>query len=629
MKLNKLLVTTLLALSMGATACGGGTVVPPAESSAESTGDQSSEGTSQESSQAESSESSTSVAPVSRIKVNAPSSVLVDEEFNLDDYVEVTGGEGPKVFTVEIPKAYQGKVAVDGHKATALVEGTIKLTIKAGSKSASFSTTALTALKAKYNEMCGKLGYNFNLLELTVDETTQETNLDVAVVHRTDYSYFNMWANDDKDKSIVYPGGFLKCQNGKTYEYYLNKENELFVEPEICHDFGNYYCNFPWHLSTTDFVTRTITPEEGEPYDALVLERDVQGAWGKPEVFGNKVGEFMYTCARVAADGYEFGDLIVSEMEFLDDEDQAVETFLFEVEYFKSATSTEEEEYVGSDFFVLYIDESFEITDVRSYIDEGHNPEPTSFKEVSDKIAAIANEKQAYTASVKAAWYDGESHEEIELPEETGINLVDQIGSEFPVGTEIDYVNDKASYQAVNLGGEGVNPVYGSIETEDGLFSYSNYDSTTESFGETLTATAYEKGTDLWADTIDTLGKLNSEEVWTSFAAIKRSEEEGSVTIVTDGKNAGEAFMTYAMANSYLGYLACSEVFFAYVLGDDKVPMYEYVDVNITVTATTLEFEFVFDLTDLYYSLDVVYSAFGENNVPDLSGIVFPSTEAA
>lgn len=624
MKLNKLLVTALLALSMGATACDGG-VVPPAESSQEG----SSEGTSQESSEAESSESSTSVAPVSRIKVNAPSSVLVDEEFNLDEYVEVTGGEGPKVFTVEVPKAYQGKVTVDGHKATALVEGTIKLTIKAGSKSASFSTTAMTALKAKYNEMCGKLGYNFNLLELTVDETTQEENLEVAVVHRSDYSYFNMWAGDDEDDSIVYPGGFLKCQNGKTYEYYFNKENELVIDPEIYSDFGNYYCNFPWHLSTTDFVTRTITPEEGEPYDALVLERDVQGAWGRPELFTNKASEFMYTCARTAPDGYEFGDIIVSEMELLDDEEQAVETFLFEVEYFKSATSTASEEYVGSDYFVLYVDETFEITDVRSYIDEGHNPEPTSFKEVSDKIAAIAAEKQAYTANVKAAWYDGESNEEITLPEETGIGLVDQIGSEFPVGTEIDYVNDKASYQAVNLGGEGVNPIYGSIETEDGLFSYSNYDSTTESFGETLTASAYEKGTDLWADTADTLGRLNSEEVWASFAAIKRSEEEGSVTIVTDGANAGEAFMTYAMVNSYLGYLAYSQVFFAYVLGDDKVPMYEYVDVNITVTATTLEIEFVFDLTDFYYSLDVVYSAFGENNVPDLSGIVFPSTEAA
>jgi hypothetical protein len=622
MKLNKLLVTTLLALSMGATACGG-EVVPPAESSVESTGG---EGTSQESSQAESSESSTSVAPVSRIKVNAPSSVLVEEEFNLDDYVEVTGGEGPKVFTVEIPKAYQGKVTVDGHKATALVEGTIKLTIKAGSKSASFSTTAMTVLKAKYNEMCGKLGYNFNLLELTVDETTQETNLDVAVVHRPDYSYFNMWAGDDEDESIVYPGGFLKCQNGKTYEYYFDKEDELVVDPEIYSDFGNYYCNFPWHLSTTDFVTRTITPEEGEPYEALVLERDVQGDWNRPEIFGNKVGEFMYTCARVAPDGYEFGDLIVSEMELLDDENQAVETFLFEVEYYKSATSTKEEEYVGSDFFVLYVDEEFEITDVRSYIDEGHNPEPTSFKEVSDKIAAIANEKQAYTANVKAGWFDGESDEEIALPEDTGY-FTDSIGDQFPVGTEVDYVNDKASYQAVNLGGEGVNPIYGSIETEDGLFSYSNYDSSTESFGETLTATAYEKGTDLWADTIDTLGKLNSEDVWDKFAAIKRVDEEGSVTIVTDGKNAGEAFMAYAMVNSYLGYLAYSQAFFAYTLGDDQVPMYEYVDVYITVTSTTLEIEFIFDFSEFYYSLDVVYSAFGENNVPDLSGIVFPTAE--
>ena len=109
MKLNKLLLSSMLILTLGLGACN--TKKPsPSESEQEST-------------------SESQVDPVSRIKIEAPSTIVVGQPVDLDDYVTIEGGEGPKVFDVQIPATMTELVEVEGHQLTALAEGTINVKI--------------------------------------------------------------------------------------------------------------------------------------------------------------------------------------------------------------------------------------------------------------------------------------------------------------------------------------------------------------------------------------------------------------------------------------------------------------------------------------------------------------------
>lgn len=594
MKLNKLLVSSALILVLGLGACNTKKPDGPVEPSS-----------SEQESQSESS-SESQVDPVSRIKIEAPSTIVVGQPVDLDDYVTIEGGEGPKVFDVQIPATMTELVEVEGHQLTALAEGTINVKIIAGAREAKFETDAMSALKAAFAEATAELSNVWAMDEL------YEGQLYVGAVHRADYSCFGVWDDDTNA-----PGGFLKAQNGKTYQYVLDDNFEnIEVDSAIQADFDLYYCNSEWLLSPSDF--ETVTDEEGN--ESLVMSGDLPGTWGSSSA-PNKAAEFAYTLAQALSSKYMFNGIIVTPFTIGEGED-AVETFQFDLPIVK--TDARETVLVTYSYVLNLDEEETEIDAVREYIDSGAFPEALTFDEAQDKVSAIATGK-IYTSTTTAYWYNPTTQEQIEAPANTGYWL-DYFGQYFSVGSEVDYVNASTVYQQVTVG--ETTAVFGDIAHDGALYTFTNMGES--GVGETLNATLVE-GSDVWTDKVsDTIGAMNSDALWEGFTPTDKIEnKDGSVTIVTDGKNCNLALMTAFLESTYLGH-DVNSIGMGLTLtpqgGGDSFPAMEYFDLAITVAADSLTIDVGFTWNStIAYSFSTQYTGIGTDAVPaNISDIVYP-----
>ena len=385
MNLKKLILTTTLALTLGLGACG-----TPTPSTSTSEAPSTSETPSTESSSSSSSE----IPAVSRIKIDAPASVIVGEEVDLDEYVTVEGGEGPKAYTVEVTAAYADKVTVDGHKITALAEGEISVTIKAGAKTAKFSTSALSALKAAWAEMTGDLTTEWALHELYQGQVYPN-----SVVHRSDYTLFDGWDQDAEGNYLK--GGFLLAQNGNTYQYVLDG-NELLVDSTIQSSFGNYYCNMQWCLSASDFsLVQATDSQTGEPFEYLIMTSDVPCVQYSNQ-FDSQIEFFMYTCALALNEAYYFSELIVQPTILQSQDGTEYNTFTITAYVRKAADNS----IAGTYSYILETrNEISECKAVRDYIDGGHAPAAVDATPLATTFATIAAAGN-YTLNVQTGWFN-------------------------------------------------------------------------------------------------------------------------------------------------------------------------------------------------------------------------------
>ena len=581
MKMKNILLSTALVLALGLAGCKKNEVV--------SSGNESSAAS-------ESSEtpSSSEVEPVSLIRVEKLASIVVGQTINLDDYVTVEGGAGPKVFTATVAAASADFAVVDGHNLTALAEGNINVTISAGGQSAKFSTVSMSQLKANFGALTADVSNTWAMLEL------YEDNLYLNTVHRPDYSCFAIWDDD-----LEVPGGFLKCQNGKTYSYLLDENfANIDVDPEVYSDFENYYCNFDFVLSASDF--KTVETDKGE---ALKMSKTARGAWGS-SYFTYKVEEFAYTLALSLGSGYSFDDLYVYPFTLGTGED-AVDTFLFELTILKSLNSS----VVATINLVLDLDEEqTEVEAVRNYIDEGNAPEALSFDEAPDAIAAIVRAR-AYTVELEAGWYNRTTGEPVATPTQYGWE------DSMPVGEETDYVNATTTYQAYVVD-EETTAVFGSIVKDGQLYSFTNVSG--QSVTDTLTATE-KTGSSVWTDTIDTLNTVNDEEHWSTFEATSRGTEDG-VLYIGGSSDTCVSLIEDLCFTSYLGYIVYVNCFTGLSIEGTSILELGYIDITFGVTDTALliETSFAYDSTTVY-TFSMYVRDIGVDNVPDVSGIVYPA----
>lgn len=365
MKKTKLIAIAALALTFGVTGCNNNPEPSPSPSP--------------------------SVAAVKRIQIQAPANVVVGTQVNLDDYVTVDGGVGPKVYDVEVPAAQEGKVVVDGHMLTALVEGDISVNILAGGKSAKFGTSALSQLKADFAALTNGLRYEWALYEPT------QQGLALSVVHREDYTLFSNWGDNGEY------GGFLKAQNGNTYSYILNATTgEVEADPELMSDFALYYCNNAWALTPGDFEYVQETDETtGEVTEMLVLSKDIPSATQFSHI-DTLIEYFMYTCAFTLNPAvYEFGDLIAKPVTLVNEDESTYKTFALSCEIFYVADGSSAG---GVTYVIDTRKEVTEVPQVRNYIDEGNAPAAIDGTELLahlDEMAAATS----YQIDVEYGWF--------------------------------------------------------------------------------------------------------------------------------------------------------------------------------------------------------------------------------
>lgn len=585
MKLNKLLVSSALILVLGLGACNTKKSDGPVEPSS--------------SEQESESSSESQVDPVSRIKIEAPSTIVVGQPVDLDDYVTIEGGEGPKVFDVQIPATMTELVEVEGHQLTALAEGTVNVKIIAGAREAKFETDAMSALKAAFAEATAELSNVWAMDEL------YEGQLYVGAVHRADYSCFGAW-DDETDA----PGGFLKAQNGKTYQYVLDDNFEnIEVDSAIQADFDLYYCNYPWLLSASDF--ETVKDEEGN--ESLVMSGDLAGSWGISSC-PNKAAEFAYTLAQALSSKYMFNGIIVTPYTLGEGED-AVETFQFDLPIVAVADKTT---VLATYSYVLDLDEEeTEISAVRDYIDSGAFPEALPFDEIQTSFNAIATAK-VYKYSLNGAWRNLTTGEKAECPEDLASHGYDQY---FMDETETSIVTANAKYTELGSGSK-----FGFVEKDGQLYRFANeQNQETSEWGTELKASALEGKATLWGDLpAETLAAFAGEAVWADFEVTDRTVDEANnkVTLGFDADVASAKVFEALMGPTEIGY------YLNYILANGwKSDMRSYFSCSVTINTTTNEVSFYGYMSwdgTIGYVLQASIGEIGTAELPDLSGIVYP-----
>ena len=548
MKMKNVLLSSMLVLALGLSGC-----------NIDKKSSQQPEPSSQTSSGQESSDTSSSseIPPVTLIRIERCPTVVVGQAVNLDDYVTVEGGEGPKVFTATVAAASAELAVVEGHTLTALGEGDINVTISAGGLSAKFSTTAMSALKADFAEAIANVSNTWAMLELYQEQ------LYIGAVHRPDYSCFPGWGDNDE------PGGFLKCQNGLTYSYILDDQFEnIQVDPAIQSDFGNYYCNYDFCLSASDFTTTET--DDGE---VLVLDKHAPGAWGS-SYFNYKVEEFAYTLAVSLNSNYSFGDLVVSPFTLTNADNEDIDTFLFSLPIIKNADQSTAAVYQ----YVFDLDDGeTEITAVRNYIDSGSHPEAIDFEPLVTRLNEIVTAKN-YTLTVEAGWFTATDMKTAVACPETLVGYSYDIY--FSVGTETSKVTSDNILRNITAttyrGASGAveNAVVGYVKKEGTIYSISNISE--GAVVDTITGTA-KTGTDVWESfAAETLAPIAGDDMFgDDFIATGREEgPDGSLTI----SFASPAEVAALMGASELGYWA------QYILSNGwQSNLLEYCSCDVTV----------------------------------------------
>ena len=289
---NKKLLAVLATIALAAPVLAGCTKTESSTTQPQSSAEQSSQAASSEASSAapssnpmsseapvSSSSEEPDYPPVSRISVtNKPDYFVEGRTYNLDDYVSVLGGEGEKVYTVEVKSpetAYISKA--EPHKVQILGEGDVKLTIHAGSndKQARIEIPALSEVAALYDEATKEVSNAY-----TVYEIDEEGELDLFFLHNTTYCFSPILLGTDHPKGYsddnFLGGGLFGLRNNNLYAFNLYQGNEFVLSAKMgaASAYNNYNVGYDYDLNTSVFETDyDYEDENGENIPALHLSR--------------------------------------------------------------------------------------------------------------------------------------------------------------------------------------------------------------------------------------------------------------------------------------------------------------------------------------------------------------------
>ena len=408
MKAKKLLITSLVSLALTLGACGGSapktdpTKVPTPTPTA-------------------------SVLPVARITVKAPSEgFVVGDVFNLEDYVTVklTDNTLSTEFTATATSGFEEVVSINGHIVSVLKEGRISIDIAAGTKTAKFKSEALNALLSAFRVMTKDIGNVFGFEAIAEEEDSTLAGAGV-IIHQKDYTFFPWWDEDEKTKEI-FPGGFLKAESGKCYQYTTTdmEGNGLDVKPGAQSSFSNYFVNMPWFLDYSMVSAKSIEGEDGEVIEYLQAKK-VAGAY--PSYFDTATIEFAYCALAISLESVvdeKEGDFPGATIDPLlifpvYNEEEEIETFDFVL-----TVSDEKETHVVGEFVLRLDDEFNHLTSVEEYIVSGAEPEAIKHDEIDTALAKFVEAKN-FKMNMSFGWMNDKTREPVSWPQVSGERVVD------------------------------------------------------------------------------------------------------------------------------------------------------------------------------------------------------------
>lgn len=434
---------------------------------------------------------------VARIKITQLASAVTGDQINLDDYIDVVYDDDTSDdnYEVEVPAASADLVTLEGHKVTFVKEGNVNLTIKAGTKTAKFSTTVLSALKSEFAAAVSKISSNFGLLELGYDEDTQQYYTQPDSTHNEVYTCFQAW-DEDADENPI-PGGFMKVKSGTTYQYTLDATYEtLEVDPSPYGTFENYYVNMPLSIEPAYFETKV--DENNVEY--LYMDSSVPANY---DFFESYVEEFFYCelaayfkSSSTGTYTYKPHSLEIYKEKLDDSRDRFLIYSNLEKQSDKSIV------LYSADFLIYETDAEYGVKVVKDYIDSGSEPVSKDYTALKNKFAEIAEAKNFTVHSVSHEYYLEDDLETVQSTQYTYTDVV--------LANETQY-EDKVVYEPAE--GEAQQACSGLVENGGSLYSYS-YDSATQTYPAALVG----EGQSIYVDQVaKTFAALGQQSIWSEF----------------------------------------------------------------------------------------------------------------
>ena len=577
---------------------------------------------SESSNPASDSSSGSQVQPVSTIDiVRLTRALAVGETVNLDEHVNVVGGEGPKAFTASI-KVGEGVVSLEGKTLTAIGEGDFRLEIAAGEQTANFSGSVLSALKFAFQAVLDQTANGYGLQEWDYDlEGNVVVDPTKIQMRQSDYEA-EPYAHKDGEGKYTIPGGMLKAQNGKTYEFKMDdmQGTNFEVLPDIISDFGNYYCNQDIPFTAAD--TETLKTDQGE---FLMIDSTA------PAVLGDSRSANLVDDANVVLFGNFLkstatyysgvvGPLVVTPLT-VGEGNEAFDTFDISI-----YITIGETPYLMNSSLLLVGAKTPTLAAARNYIDSGANPEPISYAEIVAKVNAAVAAKN-YRVTIENGFFDSDSDSLAFVDYMTAFNgyhpsweevYPDAVEERIVTSTGVYYDFNQTQHYDPSTYDQHASPVTvheigGLMNHDGGVYQY-------EKTGESTYDTAAVTGaTDLWTSLGAYLatGLVPGE----SFAVSSREEKDGKVYFELDQATAS-AFYPILCRQSSNGSFIKNVQDQQYGQGT----LEPYITVYVTVSDNAIEYFWHVRFSNQYlFAQKLTFSAIDAGNVlPVTEDEIFP-----
>lgn len=560
-----------------------------------------------------SSSSITSVEPgpgqrtVARIKITQLASAVTGDQVNLDDYIDVVYDDDTTddAYEVEVPAASAELVSLDGHKVTFVKEGSVNLTIKAGTKTAKFSTTVLSALKSEFAAAVKTISSNFGLLELGYDSETQQYYIQPDTTHNEVYTCFSAW-DEDASENVI-PGGFMKVKSGTTYAYTLDANYEnLEVDPEPYGTFENYYCNMPLQIEPAYFETKV--DEDNKDY--LFMDYSVPANY---DFFESYVEEWCY-CELAAyfksstTGTYTYKPYALEV--YKEQLDASRERFL--IYTYLEKQSDKSIVLYSADFLIYETDAEYGVQIVKDYIDSGAEPVSQDYTALKNKFAEIAEAKNFTVHSVSHEYYLEDDLETIKSTQYTFTDVV--------LANETQY-EDKALYEPAE--GDAQQVCQGLVENGGSLYSYS-FDSATSTYPATLIAAGQSIYVDKLSSTFACLGQAS---LWSEFY-VSKVENMGTYERYTLAVAKSRPFIDAFLAQTYGGdQIAYVVEQYKARTGHDFLNDYADAYIDLAADSVTVYLQMLVQFSDanVLWDITATFSDIGSTAAID-TDVVYPNS---
>ena len=424
---------------------------------------------------------------------------FVDEELDLDDYVELVGASD---YSVALSDASKPFASLDGHKINFEAEGEVEFTVSIEGGSAKGSLTSIRESRFAFAEYVEGVERNYTLGVIDYVQTagadTEDTEDDEYGYDYVDFLYhgdnylltYTNWDEDEETGEAI-PGGFLKFSEDDSDAYtftlaYDEEENESVVVGEKTSSLLLDYYNGPLGLDFLDSSKFEYVPyqEIDEETEEVISEIDQYVIYDEDAMaFAENSLLMPYGCIDGSAQQYPI-NCVEFTLEYEYDE-ETEEVYALMVFY--AYTTFQGEPYLWS-IYELYPEVTHELLD--EFCVPENKPNETDYWNYFSEYVGLGDFFLSPTSFVGPnglividyGWVDDEGNP-IDCPSDA---TTGNLFAYMPVGTDmmvmsessIWFVND--SYQPISgkmaLTSEGEEPVttvYNiySAETETGYFA--------------------------------------------------------------------------------------------------------------------------------------------------------------